>query len=640
MFTRAATGWPAVLALLSVLLLVLSFPSPARANTTSKEQMLLRFSEIRKLIGEGELIQADQQLSAIEVSYDDYPDWLGEYYLTSAHLLFAKDPTNMRAIRAELGLAQMDLAYQSVSPAYVDAWLLQLRLNASDRDRDSVMKQIGEVVNLAIHYEIPELAVEALLFGADVARRDGYPLLGFENLKRAAEIVDSRKDPRLEAELALAYGKFYGHALILDRSLMELGRAEQFFKQHGPRTRYIDSQIALAESYLIAGERKTARAYFMIADSMATSSQLAAQQLAAAKGLAILLLFEGQPAQAADYVELALSLSEADADRFEVLKIALKLALDQGDTSKAQTLMKQTRAVWEQLPKSKQISLSGIDVWLLQAQLASLQGDPDISWDYVEAYLHLRDDAINARSGSGIESLLVENSVDRLSDHNQQLKSSNQAYQAQLSAAEEQQKLQHRINLLAALILVMLLAFGIRVGMERRRLRYLADTDGLTGLVNRRAGVTRCKHWIEQNPSKPFAVILFDIDYFKKINDNFGHQTGDEVLEQFASITRGFSRKSDILARFGGEEFLLALPDCDIETAAKRAEELRDEFEHTDFTAHLRVTASFGVAVAPGASFEKLYEAADKALYQAKIERNQVCISAARQLQQPPPAAA
>jgi diguanylate cyclase (GGDEF)-like protein len=148
-----------------------------------------------------------------------------------------------------------------------------------------------------------------------------------------------------------------------------------------------------------------------------------------------------------------------------------------------------------------------------------------------------------------------------------------------------------------------------------------AQTDGLTGLPNRRTWdehLTRIANNVEQ-----WAIAILDLDHFKEFNDTYGHPAGDRLLKETAAAWRDQLRAGDFLARIGGEEFGLLLPDCDIETAVEVIDRLRRTVTH-------RRTCSAGLtAHAPGDSAETAIARADHALYQAKAEgRNRVHIAA------------
>jgi two-component system, cell cycle response regulator len=198
----------------------------------------------------------------------------------------------------------------------------------------------------------------------------------------------------------------------------------------------------------------------------------------------------------------------------------------------------------------------------------------------------------------------------------------------------------HRGELLARV------AVGIRTIELHRQiltknmlLEKLALTDGLTGLPNRRA----IENWAAGQQSGAarygfsFWVVLADLDHFKQVNDSFGHDAGDMVLQKFSKILRANTRRSDLCGRFGGEEFLMVLTHTTKENALAVIERIRSELETTPFTfggCTVSVTASFGLAGFEGhqkaSIFSNLQALADEALYAAKrAGRNRVELAAA-----------
>tara|TARA_R110002072_G_scaffold125244_12_gene260995 strand:+ start:7874 stop:9913 length:2040 start_codon:yes stop_codon:yes gene_type:complete len=170
------------------------------------------------------------------------------------------------------------------------------------------------------------------------------------------------------------------------------------------------------------------------------------------------------------------------------------------------------------------------------------------------------------------------------------------------------------------------------LGILTRRLRSAALTDALTELPNRRYVMRRLKHdWDSfQKLGTPFSVVLADIDHFKRINDQHGHDVGDAVLRMVGEVLMDGARSGDIVARVGGEEFLALNVNADLDSATACAERLRIAVEQIDLAKlglQTPLTMSFGVAQAePGMeSSDDLIKAADEALYAAKAAgRNQV----------------
>ncbi|WP_158260042.1 GGDEF domain-containing protein [Zobellella endophytica] len=155
--------------------------------------------------------------------------------------------------------------------------------------------------------------------------------------------------------------------------------------------------------------------------------------------------------------------------------------------------------------------------------------------------------------------------------------------------------------------------------------REQAGTDYLTGLYNRRHFdqiLSQRWHRDEQHPS---AIVLLDLDYFKAVNDRHGHQTGDRLLQAIPELLRPHLRRQDLLARWGGEEFILWLPDTDATDALRLSERLRHTLAEARFCEDIHLTGSFGVAVCrPGDLLEQVIQRADACLYRAKGERNKV----------------
>ncbi|WP_019021013.1 diguanylate cyclase [Thioalkalivibrio sp. ALE23] len=159
-----------------------------------------------------------------------------------------------------------------------------------------------------------------------------------------------------------------------------------------------------------------------------------------------------------------------------------------------------------------------------------------------------------------------------------------------------------------------------RVHMEGE-IRRLAETDWLTGLANRltlgnrlEAEMDRCERY-----QRPMAVIMFDIDHFKAVNDEHGHEAGDVVLKAVARTVDAQLREQDLLGRWGGEEFLIVLPETDGEGAAVAAEKLRRSIAQLDLPDAPAVTASFGVTERqPDDTPRAITRRVDQAMYQAK----------------------
>nr|WP_239056632.1 GGDEF domain-containing protein [Wenzhouxiangella limi] len=189
-------------------------------------------------------------------------------------------------------------------------------------------------------------------------------------------------------------------------------------------------------------------------------------------------------------------------------------------------------------------------------------------------------------------------------------------------------------NLIIAALAILVLSYVYERAREKAELdlRYLAVTDTLTDLPNRTlvyenfAGMKA----LALRQDKPLSLLLMDLDHFKQINDQHGHDAGDQVLREVADLLRKRLRRSDQVYRMGGEEFLVMMPDTSLDQAAALAENLRGRIEALDLRFNDQsapLTASIGVTqmTAPEESFDTLLRRADQNMYWCKARgRNRV----------------
>ena len=185
-----------------------------------------------------------------------------------------------------------------------------------------------------------------------------------------------------------------------------------------------------------------------------------------------------------------------------------------------------------------------------------------------------------------------------------------------------------------ALTLLVLTFWGYRLLRAHKRIKELAEYDALTGIFNRGHFTHVANNAIRycQSADQELSMIMFDLDYFKKVNDSYGHACGDWALKKTVEVCQTIGRQNDIFARLGGEEFCLLLTSCDKQAALKRTEACRKAIAEIntkecgfDFT----ITASFGISDAKtsGYNLEKLLADADSATYDSKdAGRNQVTL--------------
>nr|WP_245217497.1 GGDEF domain-containing protein [Rheinheimera maricola] len=159
----------------------------------------------------------------------------------------------------------------------------------------------------------------------------------------------------------------------------------------------------------------------------------------------------------------------------------------------------------------------------------------------------------------------------------------------------------------------------------RRRFKKIAEYDQLTGISNRYHFNNQAKIALDycESNAKPVALILFDLDFFKSINDTYGHAAGDWTLQAVVKTCRNFMRNNDVFGRIGGEEFAVVLPGCQVDKAVLLAEICRDAIATIDTSESgyiFPLSASFGVSSSDtsGYQLKQLLADADNAMYQSK----------------------
>lgn len=198
-----------------------------------------------------------------------------------------------------------------------------------------------------------------------------------------------------------------------------------------------------------------------------------------------------------------------------------------------------------------------------------------------------------------------------------------------------QANLIHQLTFLLSIVLIVSMSFSMLWMINARLLRtnaYLLYQDPLTKLKNRRALNDTISTFQDKAQHAPASIVMFDVDNFKSINDQYGHSIGDEVIEAIANMTQIELKESATAFRFGGDEIMILISSCNLDEAESWTNQLRQSIAgiKLDTRPELNVTASFGIApLTPTEDWKECIEKADKALYQSKrAGRN--CVSVSR----------
>ncbi|GAW97811.1 MULTISPECIES: GGDEF domain-containing protein [Colwellia] len=267
-------------------------------------------------------------------------------------------------------------------------------------------------------------------------------------------------------------------------------------------------------------------------------------------------------------------------------------------------------------------------------QIAKTENNPSSALNFHEKYAELErlysDDIKTKNLAFQLaknKNLVQQNKIDLLNEKNNVLA-------AEQALAETKIANRHLVLVLLTFIIVALVLFALRFWRTHKRVKELAEWDSLTGIFNRGhyTQVTNSALKYCKNAQQDLSLIMFDLDYFKKVNDCFGHACGDWALKAVTKACKSIGRKNDIFARIGGEEFCIVLPSCNIDVAMLRAEACRAAIEDiiTDASGcEFTITASFGVTDVKRSGFDldKLLADADFAAYASKNSgRNRVTL--------------
>ncbi|MCF2862359.1 diguanylate cyclase [Pseudoalteromonas sp. Cnat2-41] len=437
------------------------------------------------------------------------------------------------------------------------------------------------------------------------------------------------------SELQIAYlessmAKTHEYLFDYDQALAMQTKALNYFSEHGL---YFDQMVSLfniGSIYIELNDPQTALEYFQAMLPLGAKRDDPQGKYFTYFGLALAYAQMGkteQADQALDKSEHWVWVVEDAANERAHQFLQARIRLQQNRLEEAQHILRNIEQ--QRQSQAEQGSIHrNLELLELKAQLAKRQQDYPRAVDLLEQYIQASEQHYDSVGAVAKARHKVQFDTEQIELNNRILAQQQSLQELELEASERQHRLQQGIIFLGSLVLITVLAFSWRQYRLRQRFRALAVTDSLTAVANRRHIMDKVDSLWQDN--QPFSVIACDIDHFKRINDEFGHSVGDDVL---ICVTKRFSymvRQSDMLGRTGGEEFLVVLPDTDLEQAVEIAERLRNSLCSDTVKSNnheLRVTASFGVLQRSNDydSAKALLSAVDKLLYQAKNSgRNKV----------------
>ena len=267
--------------------------------------------------------------------------------------------------------------------------------------------------------------------------------------------------------------------------------------------------------------------------------------------------------------------------------------------------------------------------------ISKQQGDLDAALTYHEKYVAADKGYLNDVSAKALAYQTVKQQVLAKKQQIDTLNKQNQILTLQQTLAKKATETSRLYIVLLLVVLASIALWTYKIKRSQLRFMKLARRDGLTGIFNRQHFVNEAELQLQycQRSTRHACLVLIDLDHFKAVNDTHGHAVGDRVLKRAVDTCQMHLRSTDIFGRLGGEEFGILLPECTLEQALGRAEQIRQAVAAVasgEDAPGIPVSASFGIASVMHSGYElrQLLVHADEALYRAKREgRNRVSVS-------------
>lgn len=490
----------------------------------------------------------------------------------------------------------------------------------------------------------PREAIDLYTQGIALSRRAEHPLLLGDGLVARGNVRSYIGEHALALADFVAAQRIYESAGLRDNAegnLQNIGIAYRRMGEFDRARRYLDQglEIALRQrdwtgalvqwlqiGYLHEDMRDPDRALAAYDQAL----RVARQRLgpgdsgAAELGIASARIAKGEPGAALAALERA----RADFASINDTSNAGMLALLEGQARTALGQLPVALAAFGRAEQAFQAERNDRYLAMLypeRAKALEALGRPAEALADYKRYIELREKLLDARTDQRALMLRQQFDARQREMENRQLRREKALREQEVAALQRARRWQAGAIMLGGVLFALLAAYATRQLVRMRRLRVLALTDDLTGVANRRRIELVAADAIARAQAQqgPLCLIALDIDYFKRVNDSFGHLAGDAVLARVAAACQQALRHQDALGRIGGEEFLVVLPDTPVDAAEQVGQRLRANVEAlrwTDIAPDLQVTVSLGIAALhpDDSGLPDLLRRADAALYRAK----------------------
>jgi diguanylate cyclase (GGDEF)-like protein len=480
-----------------------------------------------------------------------------------------------------------------------------------------------QAVTLAAETHDDEMLAQSLFSRGYLLGLEGEYAAGLSDLKRAQALFEKLNKPVHALTVLNSIATEYNRMGDYSQAVYIYSRALKAQREAGMQREQAVTLHNLGRAYENLHEWDEARKSF--AGSLAVARQLTYPrgEAYALRGLAAVANASGDPQGALETLARAESLQRQTPDA----RLRAQIQLARGIAyHKLGRLTDSTAALEEALEVFRQADAMG-ELHATYAELAevySQSGNWKAAYERLAQAKETSDRLLNNQLDQRFATLKVEFDTSAKDKENALLLHENEINQQALAQGQSMRHLQAAVILLSVTLVLLLATLAIHQRRHAIRMKYLALTDELTNVPNRRSVLSRLDPLLRDPEHGSCACLIIDVDHFKKINDQFGHPTGDEVLKAVSNAVRALVVEPAFFGRLGGEEFLIVLPRRDLAGAREAAEQFRLAIMAIDTSRwcsdNRRITASIGCAMSnPGADTPStMLKRADFALYAAK----------------------
>lgn len=498
---------------------------------------------------------------------------------------------------------------------------------------DEALALIKKGIALAAKIENKKMLSDGYQTLAAVYSNAHKNLEAIEAYKKAYQIEFELADPKRIAYLKSAMGTTYHYLKDYEAAIEYKQDAIEYFKENDMPFDELGALFSQAYSFRGLKQTEQAKQNYILMRSLAAELNEREYLYFSYMGLIDLALDKKDAAEARRLFNDAKQFDVYKKDIFSTMSFhrshAEILFLEE-QYQAARSELTKVLAILKSLPEKENYTWY-IDVAKFEAQIDAAADDFKNAYEKVKEALELTKKHHSQVKEEALQRYKVQFDTEQIELSAQLLAKENEVKKLELDKVRIEQHSERIILIAFGLIIFLFILFLHRQVKTSRRLFQLAHSDPLTGIANRRHIIEQAQQSLNshQHDGERFALVVFDIDHFKKINDSFGHPAGDIVLQEVARVITRELGSNDKFGRIGGEEFMVVTP-----LAHHYAEELAERMRKAIESLKIRVdnnvitpTASFGVAALmhPVKDIEILYHCADEALYSAKENgRNQV----------------